>query len=101
MKITYWSDYACPYCYIGEARMKKALEENDWVITKRMMKAVHDITVTAKLKDETKRYCQQLRISTREGQEPTNWYLLEERGLYSQELGFVQAQDTGTAFFVD
>ena len=19
MKITYWSDYACPYCYIGEA----------------------------------------------------------------------------------
>ena len=27
MKITYWSDYACPYCYIGEARMKKALGE--------------------------------------------------------------------------
>ena len=26
MKITYWSDYACPYCYIGEARLKKALE---------------------------------------------------------------------------
>ena len=27
MKITYWSDYACPYCYIGEARVKKALAE--------------------------------------------------------------------------
>lgn len=26
IKITYWSDYACPYCYIGEARMKKAIE---------------------------------------------------------------------------
>ena len=26
MKITYWSDYACPYCYIGEARLKKAIE---------------------------------------------------------------------------
>ncbi|MDD3219800.1 MAG: DsbA family oxidoreductase [Lachnospiraceae bacterium] len=26
MKITYWSDYACPYCYIGEARLKKAME---------------------------------------------------------------------------
>ena len=25
MKITYWSDYECPYCYIGEARLKKAL----------------------------------------------------------------------------
>ena len=25
MKITYWSDYACPYCYIGEARLKKAV----------------------------------------------------------------------------
>ena len=26
MKITYWSDYACPYCYIGEARLQKAIE---------------------------------------------------------------------------
>ena len=27
MKITYWSDYACPYCYIGEERMKIAIKE--------------------------------------------------------------------------
>ena len=27
MKITYWSDFACPYCYIGEARLKKAIAE--------------------------------------------------------------------------
>ena len=27
MKITYWSDYACPYCYIGEARLKKAIKD--------------------------------------------------------------------------
>ena len=27
MKIVYWSDYSCPYCYIGEARLKKALLE--------------------------------------------------------------------------
>ena len=27
MKITYWSDYACPYCYIGETRLKKALKD--------------------------------------------------------------------------
>ncbi|MBQ7501423.1 DsbA family oxidoreductase [bacterium] len=27
MKIVYWSDYACPYCYIGEVRLKKALAE--------------------------------------------------------------------------
>lgn len=26
MKVTYWSDYACPYCYIGETRMHKAIE---------------------------------------------------------------------------
>ena len=24
VQIDYWSDYACPYCYIGEARLKKA-----------------------------------------------------------------------------
>lgn len=27
MQITYWSDYACPYCYIGEARLKSAIRE--------------------------------------------------------------------------
>ena len=27
MKITYWSDYACPYCYIGEKRLKTAISE--------------------------------------------------------------------------
>ena len=27
MKITYWSDYACPYCYIGESRLQKAIAE--------------------------------------------------------------------------
>ncbi len=26
MKITYWSDYACPYCYIGETYLENALE---------------------------------------------------------------------------
>ena len=26
MKVVYWSDYACPYCYIGEARLKKAIQ---------------------------------------------------------------------------
>ncbi len=25
MKITFWSDFACPFCYIGEARLKKAI----------------------------------------------------------------------------
>ena len=27
MKIFYWSDYACPYCYIGETNLKAALNE--------------------------------------------------------------------------
>lgn len=27
MNITYWSDYACPYCYIGETNLKKAADE--------------------------------------------------------------------------
>ncbi len=26
MKIIYWSDFTCPWCWIGEARMKKAVE---------------------------------------------------------------------------
>ena len=27
MTITIWSDFACPYCYIGETRLEKAIEE--------------------------------------------------------------------------
>ena len=27
MKITIWSDFMCPFCYIGEAHFEKALEE--------------------------------------------------------------------------
>lgn len=27
MKITYWSDFACPYCYIGNTRLKRAIED--------------------------------------------------------------------------
>ena len=27
MKIEYWSDYACPYCYIGETFLRQALDE--------------------------------------------------------------------------
>lgn len=27
MKISYWSDYNCPYCYIGITRLNKAIEE--------------------------------------------------------------------------
>lgn len=27
MEIIYWSDYACPFCYIGEARIKKAISQ--------------------------------------------------------------------------
>lgn len=27
MKITYWSDFACPYCYIGNTRLKKTIKD--------------------------------------------------------------------------
>lgn len=27
MRISYWSDYVCPYCYIAEARLHKAINE--------------------------------------------------------------------------
>lgn len=29
MKIEIWSDFACPYCYIGEKKLEKALKELD------------------------------------------------------------------------
>ena len=29
MKIVYWSDYACPYCYIAEQRLKRVIKDLD------------------------------------------------------------------------
>lgn len=29
MKITYWSDFACPYCYIGNTRLNRAIKDLD------------------------------------------------------------------------
>ena len=29
MKIELWSDYSCPFCYIGEKRLEKDLAEID------------------------------------------------------------------------
>lgn len=31
MKIEVWSDYVCPFCYIGSQRLKKVLEESEVV----------------------------------------------------------------------
>jgi len=40
IKITYWSDYACPFCYIGETRLEKALKELELAdVTEVQMKA--------------------------------------------------------------
>lgn len=39
MKIEVWSDYACPFCYIGERRLNKAIE---------LLNAQNDITVKFK-----------------------------------------------------
>ena len=27
INLTIWSDFACPYCYIGETRLQRAIEE--------------------------------------------------------------------------
>lgn len=29
MQIIYWSDYACPFCYIGEGFLKQAIAKLD------------------------------------------------------------------------
>lgn len=39
MKVTYWSDFACPYCYIGETNFKNALKTLGLEDTEIVMKA--------------------------------------------------------------
>ncbi|MBQ6775656.1 MAG: DsbA family oxidoreductase [Synergistaceae bacterium] len=53
MKIIYWSDYACPYCYIGEARLKKALQGLDIPVELEMKSFQLDITAPKKSNGDT------------------------------------------------
>jgi len=62
------------------------LQESDYGITKGQMKQTAGITVSVypnKI-DRVKACCQQLSMMTREGREPTNWYLLEDRQYYTE-----------------
>lgn len=54
MEITYWSDYACPYCYIGETRLKKALRQLGIESTPLYMKAFQlDPNAPVRCEDDT------------------------------------------------
>ena len=53
MKITYWSDYACPYCYIGEARLKKAIKGLNIPVELEMKSFQLDVTAPKKSVGDT------------------------------------------------
>ena len=76
------------------------LEEQDWCLTKNMMKVAQSITVSVKLMEEMKLCCRQLRIKTKQGPELTNWYVLEDLSRYLPDLGFSQELEVGPALFV-
>lgn len=41
MQIEIWSDYACPYCYIGKRNLEKALEKFEHNVSN---KEIEDLT---------------------------------------------------------
>lgn len=51
MNITFWSDYACPFCYIGETRLKKAISELE--DEKKIARGQVDLTMKAFQLDPT------------------------------------------------
>ena len=89
-----------PYLRDLYDEIRQELEEQDWCLTKSMMKAAQSITVSVKLKEEMKLCCRQLRIKTRQGPEQTNWYMLEDHSRYLPDLGFSQELEIGPALFV-
>ena len=80
--------------------IRQELEEDDWYLTKSMMKAAQSITVSVKLKEEMKFCCRQLQMNTRQGSELTNWYILEDHSRYLPDLGLSQELEVGPALFV-
>lgn len=66
MTLTIWSDFACPYCYIGETRLKKAIDElgikNDVQINYRAFEL--DPTATKEVVSSTpERFAQKYHLS--------------------------------------
>ena len=72
LKIVYWSDYACPYCYIGEARLKKAVRELGIEEQVEIETRAFELDPTAPKEVETvtlDRFAQKYRLSEEEAQE--------------------------------
>ena len=89
-----------PYSKELYDNIKRELKDENWCLTKDIMKKAHNITVSVKLREEMKLWCRQLFLKTRQGPEHTNWYLLEEHSKYLPDLGFVQDLDVGPALFM-
>ena len=72
MKIVYWSDYACPYCYIGETRLKKAIKElgleNEVEIETRAFELDPDVPKTVET-ITVDRFAKKYRLSKEEAQQ--------------------------------
>lgn len=76
------------------------LRKSDYGITKGQMKRAAGITVSVypnKI-DCVKVCCQQLSMMTKEGQAPTNWYLLEDRKYYTEHGLDLEAVGIGSIY---
>lgn len=85
MTLTIWSDFACPYCYIGETRLQRAIEElglqNDVVIDFRAFEL--DPTASKEVVSSTpERFAQKYRLSLEDAKEQ-----IEQISALGRELG--------------
>ena len=64
------------------------LSDNDYCISKMIMKRTARVTVSTFIKKEILKHCTQLYIRTRDGKEPTNWFIVEPSvGVYDNIIG--------------
>jgi len=55
LNIVYWSDYACPYCYIGEKRLESVLKDMkiDDMVTLKMKSFELNPNASSKVESKT------------------------------------------------
>lgn len=69
-------------------QVQKELMDNDYCITKSMMKKLQKITVTSYDTKNVNAFCQELFFKVKGERIPCNWYLLDDSlGLYDNDMG--------------
>lgn len=97
MNIVYWSDYACPFCYIGETNLKNAAKELGIDLDIEMKAFELDPTAAEKIdKNVIDRFADKYRLSTEEALDRINSISIMAKEAGIEDFDYSKARPSNT-----